>query len=450
MGLRSKEKKGFFENPIEKRFDSTLAAEEASRCLLCFDAPCSKGCPAGTDPGTFIRKLRFKNLRGAVRTIKENNPFGWTCGEICPTERLCELECSRTSIDRPIQIGKLQSFLVEYGWMTGFSPINKVAASKARIAILGSGPAGLACARELAKKAYIVTVFEKREKPGGNLRYAIPDFRLEEEKVNREISEIQALGVEIKVNTTLESLGGVDGLIKDEFEAVFLSPGLWNPKRLEIDGAHLEGVYTATEFLEAFRAGKDSIFKDKIMGKTVAVIGGGSVAMDVAETALRLGPGDVYIIYRRSYQQMPAEERDKMRALQNGAHFQILSQPIQYMGNSRLTAIRCRRTSLGDPDGSGRRQPKEISGSEFEIKVDFAIEALATEAEPSLEESEKSFQWTKNGLIEISDETCGTSRLGVFAGGDIIRGPALVVEAVADGKKAAQAIADYLEKKEVR
>jgi len=209
-------------------------------------------------------------------------------------------------------------------------------------------------------------------------------------------------------------------------------------------------VYTATEFLEAFRAGKDSIFKDKIMGKTVAVIGGGSVAMDVAETALRLGPGDVYIIYRRSYQQMPAEERDKMRALQNGAHFQILSQPIQYMGNSRLTAIRCRRTSLGDPDGSGRRQPKEISGSEFEIKVDFAIEALATEAEPSLEESEKSFQWTKNGLIEISDETCGTSRLGVFAGGDIIRGPALVVEAVADGKKAAQAIADYLEKKEVR
>jgi len=203
-------------------------------------------------------------------------------------------------------------------------------------------------------------------------------------------------------------------------------------------------------FLEAFKTGNNSIFQDKIKGKTVAVIGGGSVAMDVAETALRLMPADVYVIYRRSYQQMPAEEKEKIRTLQNGAHFQILSQPIQYMGNSRLTAIRCRRTSLGDPDESGRRQPKEISGSEFEIKVDFAIEALATEAEPSLKESEKSLQWTNHGLIEIGDETCSTSRLGVFAGGDIIRGPALVVEAVADGKKAAQAIADYVEKKGVR
>jgi len=169
LGLPSKEKGGFLENPTEKRFDLSLAAEEASRCLLCFDAPCSKGCPAGTNPGTFIRKLRFKNLKGAVRTIKKNNPFGWTCGEICPTERLCELECSRTSIDRPIQIGKLQSFLVEYGWMTGFTPINKIAASKAKVAILGSGPAGLACARELAIMGYAATVFEKRKNPVGIL-----------------------------------------------------------------------------------------------------------------------------------------------------------------------------------------------------------------------------------------------------------------------------------------
>ena len=447
MKLQSEEKMVFLENTMEKRFDLTLAVEEASRCLLCFDPPCSQGCPAGTDPGTFIRKLRFRNIKGAIRTIKENNSFGWTCGTVCPTERLCELACSRTAIDKPIQIGKIQSFLVEHSWEIGFAPLKKVFSDKDKVAIVGSGPAGLTCARELARKGYEVTVFEKKEEPGGNLRFAIPDFRLDQEGVDREISEIESLGLEIKVKTDLEALGGISGIIKDGYKAVFLAPGLWRPIRLGINGSDMEGVLSATEFLEAVRAGQESVFKEKMGGKTVVVVGGGPAAMDAAETALRQNAQDVYIIYRRSYEQMPADEKEKIQALQNGIHFQILTQPIEYVGGSHLNAIKCKRTRLGDMDESGRRSPIEIDDSEFNIEADFAIEALATEIDPSLVQKEADLKWTGDRLIQISDEKYSTSWPGVFSGGDVARGPALVVEAVADGKGAAQAITDYLEGK---
>lgn len=450
MTLSSEKHSSVPESQMEKGFDLTLAIEEASRCLLCFDPPCTQGCPAGTDPGTFIRKLRFRNIKGAIRTIKENNPFGWTCGVVCPTDRLCELACSRTAIDRPIQIGKLQRFLIEYGWMIGFSPLEKISPNKSKVAVVGSGPAGLTCARELSRKGYSVTVFEKSEEPGGNLRFGIPKFRLDEKGVEREIAEIKSFGVEIKLNFHLQDQGGIDGLMKDGYEAVFFSPGLWYPIRLGIEGSDLEGVFNATDFLRGVRTGKESLFREKLQDKIVAVVGGGSVAMDVAETALRLGAKDVYVIYRRSYAQMPAEEKEKIQALRNGAHFQILAQPIKYIGDSHLKAIRCRRNRLGDPDDSGRRRPIEIRGSEFEIEADFSIETLATKTEPSLREAASSVKWTGDGLVEASKEILQTSIPAVFAGGDIIRGPALVVEAVADGKKAAQAIADYLEKKGVR
>ncbi len=442
---QSAERAPLFTDEMEEGFTLTLATEEAARCLLCFDAPCSQACPAGTDPGSFIRKLRFRNVTGAIRTIKENNPFGWTCGTVCPTAKLCELACSRTAIDRPIQIGKLQRFLVEHGWTMGFSPIKNQQGTRGKVAVIGSGPAGLSCARQLAINGYQVTVFEKREQPGGNLRYGIPPFRLSEKGIRREIDEIISLGVTLKTQTPIEGMGGLDRLQEEGFQAIFLSPGLWNPIRLGIEGSELEGVMSATEFLGGLRGDQVSQIEGMVKGRIVAVIGGGSVAMDAAQWAKKIGARDVYILYRRSYKEMPAEEKEKVQALNDGIHFLILTQPVKYTGKVALEGVVCRRTRLGTPDASSRRRPEEIPGSDFEMPVDIAIEALATRPDPTLKEI-ASVTW-ENNLISASEETRQTSIPWIYAGGDIIRGPALVVEAVADGKKAAQAIMEHLEGK---
>ena len=423
----------------------TLATEEAARCLLCFDAPCSQACPAGTDPGAFIRKLRFRNVTGAIRTIKTNNPFGWACGAVCPTDRLCELACSRTAIDKPIQIGKIQRFLVEHGWTMGFAPIKKTEITKDKVAVIGSGPAGLTCARELALKGYEVTVFEKKERVGGNLRYGIPSFRLAEKGLQKEIDEILSLGVTVKTNTPVEGKDALAKLRDEGFKAVFLSPGLWSPIRLGIEGSDLNGVLSATDFLGTLRTDKAADMENLVRNKTVAVIGGGSVAMDAAMWAKKLGAKDVYVLYRRSYMEMPAEVKEKVQALNDGVHFFILTQPAKYVGDGSLSSIVCRRTRLGDPDESGRRRPEEIQGSEFEMPFDVAIEALATKPDADLQEI-GDLSW--NGkTLSVSDNDLQTSLPWVYGGGDIVRGPALVVEAVADGKRAAEAIAQHLEGK---
>ncbi len=443
---QSAQRAPLFSEEMEKGLTLTLATEEAARCLLCFDAPCSQACPAGTDPGTFIRKLRFRNVTGAIRTIKENNPFGWTCGAICPTAKLCELACSRTAIDRPIQIGKVQRFLIEHGWTMGFSPLKKQEATKGKVAVVGSGPAGLTCARQLALNGYQVTVFEKRKKAGGNLRYGIPPFRLSEKGVTREIGEITSLGVTIQTETPILGKEGLEKLKNEGYQAVFLSPGLWDPIRLEIEGSDLDGVTSATDFLGNMRGPDAGALTSKVEGKTVAVIGGGSVAMDAAQWAKKAGARDVYVLYRRSYTEMPAEDKEKIQALNDGIHFLILTQPVKYNGNGSLKSIECRRTRLGDPDDSGRRRPEEIPGTEFELPADMAIEALATRPEPALKETASGLAW-KNNLISAAEGTGETSLPWVYAGGDIVRGPALVVEAVADGKKAARAIMEHLEGK---
>jgi len=433
---------------MEKGFTLGQAVAEADRCLLCYDPPCSKGCPAGTDPGTFIRKLRLKNIKGAARTVKSNNILGWACGVLCPTPLLCEKECSATGIDRPIQIGKIQRFLVEHSWEIGFKVFEKPAEKKKeRIAVVGSGPAGLSCAAELAKDGYQVTIFEAKPKPGGVLRYGVPAYRLSEELFEKELEDLNTLGVEIKCNSPVKGKAGAENLLKEGFDAVFVAPGLWEPIRLVKGKENLKGVYTATDFLASLREGKFNELVPEFEGKVVAVVGGGSVAIDCVESATRLGAKDVYLVYRRSFAQMPAEERERVDALKSGVHFLLLNQPVDYIeDNGKLKGVKLVRTRLGDKDASGRRRPEEIPGSEWVLDADVVIEAIGSRAEGESNDWYPSVKVTDRKLIVADEKTRATSVPGIFAGGDIVRGPALVVEAVQDGKLAARAIKEYLSK----
>jgi glutamate synthase (NADPH/NADH) small chain len=430
---------GRFKKTMEKGFGLVQALAEAERCLLCHDAPCSKGCPAETDPATFIRKLRLRNVKGAIRTIKTNNALGGACGVLCPTARLCEKECSATGIVRPIAIGKIQRFLVEHSWQIGFEPLSRGPARKEKVAVVGSGPAGLSCAAELAKEGFAVTVFEERSEPGGVIRWGVPAYRFDAAFLRRELATFERLGVEFVCSTRIEGAEGAKRLLADGFSAVFLAPGLWGAERLP--GAEkVKGVRTSVEFLAALRGkGIESLAKE-LGGKTVAVIGGGSVAMDCVESALKLGAKDAYLVYRRSFAQMPAEVDERLAALQLGVHFLVLNQPVKYLadGKGRLKGLRLVRTSLGKPDASGRRRPEPIKGSEWVLDCAAAVEAIGNKADAA--------DWSamvgvgESGLVVSNAKTRKTSAKRVFAGGDIVRGPALVVEAVQDGKLAARAI----------
>ncbi len=432
---------------MEKGFDLTQAMAEADRCLLCHDAPCSKGCPAGTDPGTFIRKLRMKNVKGAIRTIKQNNVLGGACGVLCPTARLCEKECSATGIGLPIQIGKIQRALVEHGWALGFQPLVRGAARAEKVAIVGSGPAGLSCAAELAKDGFQVTVYEERAEIGGVIRYGVPAYRFDSDFLGHEMADLKHLGVKFVVNTRIDGAKGADKLIKDGFKAVFLAPGLWGAESIQ-KAAVPKGVWSSVEFLSSLRDKRLAALRKAIAGKTVAVIGGGSVAIDCADSAARLGAKDSYLVYRRSFEQMPAEEDERQDAQKFGVHFMLLNQPVEYVTDKKgvVTGIRLARTRLGEPDASGRRAPEKIAGSEWVLEADVVVEAIGNK--PDAADWSAMVKVDKKGLIVTNAKTrkasAKTVPVGVYAGGDIVRGPALVVEAVEDGKQAARAIREAL------
>jgi len=424
---------------MEKGFGLVQALAEAERCLLCHDAPCSKGCPAETDPATFIRKLRLRNLKGAIRTVRTNNALGGACGVLCPTARLCEKECSATGIVRPIAIGKIQRFLVEHAWQIGFEPLSRGPARKEKVAVVGSGPAGLSCAAELAKEGYAVTVFEERAEPGGVIRYGVPAYRFDAAFLSNELASLERLGIRFVCNTRIDGAAGAKKLLADGFAAVFLGPGLWSAERLPGAGK-VQGVRTSVEFLAALRGKGITALAKELEGKTVAVIGGGSVAMDCVESALKLGAKDAYLVYRRSFAQMPAEEDERLAALRLGVHFLLLNQPVKYLADSKgkLKGLKLVRTRLGTPDASGRRRPEPVKGSEWVLDCAAAIEAIGNRADTA--------DWSaiakvdEAGLVVANGKTRKTSARRVFAGGDIVRGPALVVEAVQDGKLAARAI----------
>lgn len=426
--------------------DIGQAIVEANRCLLCHDAPCSKACPAGTDPGTFIRKLKLRNITGAVRTIKENNVLGGACGILCPTSRLCEKECSASGLDRPVQIGKIQRALIEHSWETGLDAreiLNscKVSEKNGKVAVIGSGPAGLACAATLARSGIAVTVFEAKKKAGGVLRYGVPSFRLPGEFLDRELEDLHHLGISFKFSTPVKGKKEIDQLLSSGFKAVFVGTGLWQAAKLS-DNPQPLGVYSSIEFLEDFRSTTKSKAASRVKQKIVGVIGGGSVAIDCARVALKLGASDVYLIYRRSFAQMPAEPDEKIEALEEGIHFLLLNQPVDYISNKSgaLEAVKLIRTCLGEPDRSGRRKPVQVSGSEWTLKLDAVIEAIGNVSHEDLSALLPKAKADPKNLLMVNNENGSTNIPGVFAGGDIVRGPALVVEAINDGKKAGQAI----------
>jgi NADPH-dependent glutamate synthase beta subunit-like oxidoreductase len=431
---------------MKSGFDLGQAIAEADRCLLCHDAPCSKGCPADTDPAAFIRKLRFRNLTGAIRTIKSNNILGGACGVLCPTAQLCEKECSATGIGQPIAIGKIQRFLVEHGRQTGFKALDKADPKPQKVAVVGSGPAGLSCAAELAKDGYPVTVFEARKEPGGVLRYGVVSYRFDMDFLAGEMADIEDLGVQFKCAAPIDGQNGAQDLLKDGFDAVFLAPGLWDSVHLKDVPEGISGLYGSVKYLEALRDGRLETMAAEIENKTVAVVGGGSVAMDCVESAVRLGAKDVYLVYRRSYSQMPAEEDERIEALQSGVHFLLLNQPVDFVvdGKNRLKGLKMVRTVLGDADDSGRRSPVNIEGSEWVLDADVVIEAIGNKADDASPQWYPGVDLDRKNLIKADPETGQTSLPGIFAGGDIVRGPALVVTAVQDGKKSARAIKKYL------
>ncbi len=439
--------------PMEKGFDLAQAIAEADRCLLCHDAPCSAGCPAETDPGRFIRKLRFKNITGAVRTIKQNNILGAACGVLCPTARLCEEKCSAIfkseerpeGADRPIAIGKIQRFLVEYAWHRGIQVLEKAAPRPQKVAVVGSGPAGLSCAAELAKEGFGVTVFEARPEPGGVLRYGVVSYRCSRDFLNRELDDVRALGVQFKCNSPVNGQRDAEKLLAEGYSAVFLAPGLWQAASLKKQRPAVEGLWSSVDFLAALRDGRFAEMRDTVAGRTVAVIGGGSVAMDCIGAAARLDAADVYLVYRRSYAQMPAEPDERIEAQEAGVHFLLLNQPVDYMTDGgRIGGLKLVRTRLGAPDASGRRRPEVIEGSEWVLPADLVIEAIGNQAPDDSPAWYPRVKVNDRRLIEVDPDTGRTSVEGIFAGGDIVRGPALVVQAVQDGKVAARAIKDYL------
>jgi NADPH-dependent glutamate synthase beta subunit-like oxidoreductase len=431
---------------MKKGYNFSQALAEADRCLLCHDAPCSKACPAETDPATFIRKFRFRNITGAIRTIKENNILGGACGVLCPTANLCEKECSATGIGRPVEIGKIQRFLIEHSWETGFKVFDKAETRSQKVAVVGSGPAGLSCAAELAKDGFQVTVFESRPEPGGVLRYGVVSYRFDMNFLENELADVKNLGVEFKCDTPIKGKAAAENLLQEGFEAVFLGPGLWGAVRLKSNIDNIKGLYTSVEYLAALRENRFEDLESEITAKTVAVIGGGSVAMDCVESAVKLGAKDVYLVYRRSYTQMPAEEDEKLEALKAGIHFLLLNQPVEYLrdDSGRLNGLKLVRTKLGDLDTSGRRSPVNIDDSQWILKTDMVIEAIGNRAEEDSSSWYPNVRVNEKQLIQINPDTGQTSVPGIFAGGDIVRGPALVVNAVQDGKIAAGAIKEHL------
>jgi glutamate synthase (NADPH/NADH) small chain len=437
-------------------YTEELAKAEAERCLQCKAAPCRKGCPVQVDIPAFIKEVKAGDMDAAIAKIKEVNSLPAVCGRVCPQEEQCEKYCVLAKKGESVGIGRLERYVADTARNKGETTTAiEYAADAQKVAVIGSGPAGLAVAGDLAKKGYKVTIFEALHLPGGVLMYGIPEFRLpKDEVVQVEINNLRKLGVEIVVNAVIGSTFTVDELLEEEgFDAVFIGTGAGLPYFMGVPGENLNGVYSANEFLTRCNLMKAYRFPECgtpiHVGKKVAVVGGGNVAMDGARTALRLGAEHSYIVYRRSEAELPARLEEIHHAKEEGIDFQFLTAPTAVLGNKDgwVTGLQCVRMELGEPDASGRRRPIEIPNSEFVLEVDTVIIAIGQGPNSLVQSTTKGLETNKKGNIAAHEETGVTSKPGVFAGGDIVTGAATVILAMGAGKKAAIAIDKYLQEK---
>ncbi len=437
---------------VAQGYTLEIAREEAARCLNCKTKPCVSGCPVQVHIPDFIRLITLGDLEGAYQEIAKTNALPAVCGRVCPQENQCEKHCVRGIKAEPVGIGRLERFVADTHNAQGDAAPAAPEKNGHKVAVVGSGPSGLACAGDLARLGYEVTVFEALHRAGGVLVYGIPEFRLPKAIVQREIDTLQALGVKVETNVVIGRTLTVDELMGEYgFEAVFIGSGAGLPKFMNIPGETLKGVYSANEFLtrvnlmRAAQPGSDTPIQH---GRNVAVVGGGNVAMDAARCARRLG-AEVTVVYRRTREELPARAEEVEHAMEEGIVFNFLTNPTEILGDDQgwVRAIRCLSMELGEPDASGRRRPVEIPGSEHDLPMDAVIMALGTSPNPLIRDTTDGLETQRWGGIIAEDGTGKTSREGVYAGGDAVTGAATVILAMGAGKQAAAAIHRYIQDK---
>ena len=436
-------------------YDEQMAVQEAERCLNCKNKDCVKGCPVFIEIPEFIRLVRDRKFLEAARKVREKNVLPAVCGRVCPQEDQCEKECVLAKKGDPVAIGRLERFVADYEFAHGGTTTPKSATPTGKkVAVIGSGPAGLTVAGDLAQMGHSVTVFEALHKAGGVLTYGIPEFRLPKNIVEKEIEYVKKLGVKFEFDAVIGRIRTIEELLEEGFDAVFIGTGAGLPYFMNIPGENLNGVYSANEFLTRSNLMKAYRFPEYDtpikVGKRVAVVGGGNVAMDAARTAKRLGAEHVYNVYRRSRKEMPARVEEIENAVEEGIELVLLTNPVRIIGDDRgnVKGIECIRMELGEPDESGRRKPVPMEGSEYVIDVETVVIAIGNGANPLIKQSTSGLATNKWGNIIADVKTGLTSIEGVYAGGDIVTGAATVILAMGAGRASAQAIHEYLMKKD--
>jgi len=441
-------------------YEESVAVDEANRCLNCKTMPCVSGCPVNIHIPEFIAKIRELDFEGAYQIITQTSSLPAVCGRVCPQETQCESKCVRGIKGESVGIGRLERFIADYHNAHSTAKPVLPASNGHKVAIIGSGPSGLTCAGDLAKKGYKVTVFEALHLAGGVLVYGIPEFRLPKTIVQKEVDTLKSLGVEVLTNVVIGKTLTIDELFEMGYESVFIGSGAGLPNFMNIPGEALKGVYSANEFLtrsNLMKAYKDDPDTPIMKGGKVAVVGGGNVAMDAARTALRLGAEKVYIVYRRSMEELPARREEVEHAEEEGIEFRLLNNPVEILGynnpadprdpkNGSVVAIKCIKMELGEPDQKGRRRPVPIEGSEFTLDVDTVIMAIGTSPNPLIKNTTAGLEVNSHGGIIVNEDGL-TSRVSVYAGGDAVTGAATVISAMGAGKLAAKSIDEYLSNK---